>query len=665
MKPLASGRKNRRFWLSGAIASVLTALIGVCLLTFHIGDGVTRSSYDLPFALRSYFPVTNVAIVYLDQFSHETLHQPTTAPWDRSLHARLVEQLTAEGAKAIVFDILFTDPSANTEADVQFARAIKESRRVILCGNLNLLGDNSSSIAPIYDYTSANEQKSYSEEYPYEPFRAGVVAWGNCNFEIDPDYGIRSCFPTFTNSPQEEIPWLPTAVAKFAGAPESAVRSDASESRYLNYNGPPGWIPSISYFLAINPNGAPAGFFKDKIVFVGAKWSADFSGKGKDEFRIPYFWSRKNDWSQKEKSFAPGVEIHATATLNLINGNWLTRLPSLLELALILAVAGLAGFGLMRLQPLTATLSAIGAMALITIAAHLSQWYGLIWFAWIIPVIEVGVAVLCSIVINSVRLYVEKRLQEQEQIHYQAMMAELSKAADYARSLLPAPMSGEVEGVWCFHPSEQLGGDAFGYYWIDPDHLAIYLLDVCGHGVGAALLSVSVLNALRAQTLAGVDFRDPAAILGALNHSFRMDEQNNLYFSAWYGVYRRKTRELVYASGGHPPAILIGPDSGGAATVVPLRIEPVPPAVGCLDEVVYRNVLQNIIPGSRLLVFSDGVFEIFGPDEKVGTWEEFFASFNSPQTRNLRPEERLKIARQTRGKDLLEDDFSLVELRFN
>ena len=658
MKPRTSGRKGGRFWLSGGITATLAGLIGLALFLFPVGGGITRSSFDLPFALRGNLPVTNAAIVYLDKISHEELNQPTTAPWDRSLHASLVEQLTAQGAKAIVFDILFTEPSANAEADAQFARAIKESRRVILCGSLDNLGYASNQIL---NYNSAQESEPYSEEYPYEPFRGGAVAWGNCNFETDPDYGIRSFYRRPPNAYSEaSIPWLPAAVAKFAGAPESAVRSDAAESRWLNYYGPPGSIPSVSYFLAVNPNGVPPGFFKDKIVFVGAQLSADFSGKGKDEFRTPFSY-----WLQKDKSFAPGVEIHATATLNLIQGNWLDRLPFWLELALILAVAGLAGFGLIRLQPLTATLVAIGAMTFIALAAHLLQWYGLIWFAWIIPVIVVGVAMLCSIVINSVRLYVEKRLQEQEQIHYQAMMAELAKAADYARSLLPAPLTGEVESEWCFHPSEQLGGDAFGYYWIDPDHLAIYLLDVCGHGVGAALLSVSVLNALRAQTLSGVDFRDPAAILSALNHSFRMDDQNNLYFSAWYGVYRRKSRELIYASGGHPPAILIGPDSGGTATVLPLHIEPVSPAVGCLDKAVYHSAVQKIIPGSRLLVFSDGVFEIFGPDDKVGTWKEFFSSFNSAQNRNLRPEARLKKAQQARGKDLLEDDFSLVELRFN
>jgi len=645
MKLRASGRKGGRLWLSGGITITLTALIGLALFLFPAGGGIKRASFDLPFVLRGNLPVTNAAIIYMDEQSHAELNQPMMMPWDRALHARLIEQLTAGGARAIVFDILFTEASSDSAADERLAGAIKQSGRVIIAGNYQ-------------ERETVPGVVSRWEELPYEPFRNVVADWGNVNLILDPDYGIRTFFPTLQNiSGVTSIPWLPAAVAKFAGVSGNAVHPSLSESRWINYYGQPGWFPAYSYYQALQPDGVPPGFFKDKIVFVGAKLSADFSGRGKDEFLTPYAY--------RGEGFSPGVEVQATATLNLIQGNWLTRLPFPLELALILAVAGLAGFGLIRLQPLTATLSAIGAMALIALIAHLSQWYGLVWFAWIILIIEVGVAILCSIVINSVRLYVEKRLQEQEQIHYQAMMAELSKAADYARSLLPAPMTGEVEGVWCFHPSEQLGGDAFGYYWIDPDHLAIYLLDVCGHGVGAALLSVSVLNALRAQTLSGVDFRDPAAILDALNHSFRMDDQNNLYFSAWYGVYRRKARELVYASGGHPPAILIGPDSGGTAPVLPLRIEPASPAVGCLDEAVYRSAVQKIIPGSRLLVFSDGVFEIFGPDDKVGTWEEFFASFNSPKTRDLRPEERLKIATQMRGKDLLEDDFSIVELRFN
>ena len=71
----------------------------------------------------------------------------------------------------------------------------------------------------------------------------------------------------------------------------------------------------------------------------------------------------------------------------------------------------------------------------------------------------------------------------------QALAAELAQAADYVVSLIPAPLSeGAVTTAWRFFPCAQLGGDSFGYHWIDEDNFAMYLLDVCGHGVGSALL---------------------------------------------------------------------------------------------------------------------------------------------------------------------------------
>ena len=59
------------------------------LLLFPLGGGVTRVSYDLPFTLRSHILADDVALVYLDEVSHDELKQPLTAPWDRSLHAQL------------------------------------------------------------------------------------------------------------------------------------------------------------------------------------------------------------------------------------------------------------------------------------------------------------------------------------------------------------------------------------------------------------------------------------------------------------------------------------------------------------------------------------------------------------------------------------------------
>ena len=65
---------------------------------------------------------------------------------------------------------------------------------------------------------------------------------------------------------------------------------------------------------------------------------------------------------------------------------------------------------------------------------------------------------------------------------------------------------------WQFIPSAALGGDAFDYQWLDDDHLAICLLDVCGHGVGSALLSISAINTLRSRTLPNTEFPDPSQV---------------------------------------------------------------------------------------------------------------------------------------------------------
>ena len=158
-----------------------------------------------------------------------------------------------------------------------------------------------------------------------------------------------------------------------------------------------------------------------------------------------------------------------------------------------------------------------------------------------------------------------RKLQESQN----ALKRELDEAENYVISLLPAKIdSADLHTDWVFKSSTELGGDCFGYDWIDSDKFAIYLLDVCGHGVGAALLSVSAMNVLRSRTLSGIDFAQPDQVLNALNAAFDMDKQNGMYFTLWYGVYDRKTRTLSYASGGHPPAMLVATIGSPSAVVV-------------------------------------------------------------------------------------------------
>ena len=125
------------------------------------------------------------------------------------------------------------------------------------------------------------------------------------------------------------------------------------------------------------------------------------------------------------------------------------------------------------------------------------------------------------------------------------LQQELREAERYVRAILPAPLSEPLAVDWRFVPSTELGGDSFGYHWVDDEHFALYLIDVCGHGVGAALLSVAVADTLRSEALPRTDFRSPAEVLTALNQAYQMERHGELFCTVWYGVYHRATGSLA------------------------------------------------------------------------------------------------------------------------
>ena len=264
-----------------------------------------------------------------------------------------------------------------------------------------------------------------------------------------------------------------------------------------------------------------------------------------------------------------------------------------------------------------------------------------------------------------------KLLRDRERQTYQALVEsekrlaiELADAADYLESLLPAPLTGTVSAEWRFIPSMSLGGDAFGYHWLDEDHLAIYLLDTCGHGVGTALLSASALNTLRSQSLPATDFRQPSQVLTGLNGAFPMERQDNLYFTIWYGVYQQSIRRLAYASGGHPPAVLVRAGSAAAPRTVTLGASQVP--IGMLPEAAYATGFCDVPAGSRLFVYSDGAYEI--ERENGGMWplENFVEHVAQlPGTGESDLDRLVNYARNLQGRPDFDDDLSIMRIVFH
>jgi phosphoserine phosphatase RsbU/P len=254
-------------------------------------------------------------------------------------------------------------------------------------------------------------------------------------------------------------------------------------------------------------------------------------------------------------------------------------------------------------------------------------------------------------------------------LHYQkqTLEAELSEAAAYMRSLLPPPLIGDISIESRFLPSRQLGGDCFDYFWLDPDYLAIYLLDVSGHGLGAALPSITLFNLLRSQSLPDVNFYRPHDVLRVLNETFQMDRQNDKYFTIWYGVYNQVKRELTYASGGHPPAILIAPETDSSpANTKQLKTSGIP--VGMLAESSYRSDRSSIPPGSTLYIFSDGVYDFnydTGQETDTQKWGlDQFVAFLSHTDPSLDLDTLLQTVQQFHHLGTFDDDLSLLKVRF-
>lgn len=251
-----------------------------------------------------------------------------------------------------------------------------------------------------------------------------------------------------------------------------------------------------------------------------------------------------------------------------------------------------------------------------------------------------------------------RRLEESQD----ALKRDLADAAEYVKSILPTAIDDDrIQTVWKFIPSAALGGDSFGYHWLDDTHLAIYLLDVCGHGVGAALLSISIANLLRTQTLPETNFFQPEKVLASLNERFQMEEQRNMFFTMWYGVYDSSRRTIVYSSAGHPPAILISGATASKAETLRLRTQGL--VVGAFRRTVYESAEVAVGPFNRLFLFSDGLYEVFSKDGTILDLENVIKTLEKP-TPELNLEPVLDYARSVNGPGAFPDDVSILGIRF-
>lgn len=251
---------------------------------------------------------------------------------------------------------------------------------------------------------------------------------------------------------------------------------------------------------------------------------------------------------------------------------------------------------------------------------------------------------------------------EQELVQSQELDRDLQRASQYVQSLLPEPLrSGPVHTEWYFQPSARVGGDGFGYHWLDSRHLVVYLLDVSGHGVGAAMHGVAVLGTLRQQTLPDTDFGQPAQVLARLNDMYPMERHGGMFFTIWYGVLELPLRRLRFASAGQHPAYVLKP-AGAAPQSLATRNLP----IGTVPDTAFEEAEAQLGAGDRLYLFSDGVFEIVTHAGQTWTLEDFVPLLGGavPAGSN-EPEHLLQVVRGLARPGPLDDDFSILTLQIH
>jgi Stage II sporulation protein E (SpoIIE)/MalT-like TPR region len=241
------------------------------------------------------------------------------------------------------------------------------------------------------------------------------------------------------------------------------------------------------------------------------------------------------------------------------------------------------------------------------------------------------------------------------------MRAEFAAGIKYVRDCIPPPMDGVVSVDWRYLPASTLGGDTIGYHWLDDEHLALYLIDVTGHGLDAALLSVSVANVIRAGALSGADMKRPNQVLAKLNDSFQGEHHGERFFTIWYGVYHCGSRTMTWSGGGHPPSVVLLPGDPNA-----LLLPSAGMIMGALLSADFPAQSRRIPVGARLLIFSDGVFEIFRDEGAVWNLDACIAymAVLAERQRSLM-DELLDHVYQLRGSPCLDDDFSIIEAWFH
>ncbi len=339
---------------------LLCGILGLLLSLLPISELLELKGYDLMhyFKARDYEPPP-IVLVGIDEPSFKELNRQW--PWPRGIHAQVITALKRSGAKVIAFDIIFAEPSQESE-DLAFASAIKEAANVILAEDITYLSN-----------------KQFVQEILIEPLplfnqhaHSGIVS-----LPLDKDLVVR------------RLPQAKKDNRLFAEqiailyAPNIPITPD---NAYISYQWPPGSFDRISYYQALEPDRyLPKDFLKDKIVIIGKATTASTEP---DKAQVDYFATPF--LTSTNSGLMSGMEIHAYIASNFLNNNFVTPLNSLWKIILFMTVGIIGSLLNLRWRPfLSGALTVLASLGYLALAYIVFEKY-LIWLPTLTVAAPIG-----------------------------------------------------------------------------------------------------------------------------------------------------------------------------------------------------------------------------------------------------------------------------------
>lgn len=543
---------------------------------------------DLRFKLRPPLEIAQDIVVV--EISDDTLRNLKNWPLPRDFHASLVDVLREEGAKIIVFDILFSEEA---QYDDIFSASIKNAGNVYL---------------PLAYYLQ-QPQKGDSLRFKESALLAGIcgslkdyaAGIGHINVFIDGDGKART-IPLFIRDGDRLIPSLGLkAAADWSGLDirnlefkKGGVIIDRKlflpvlESGGFVVNYPGKWSRSfkhLSYFEILKAYSEkkrgvkPAldlSVIKDKACFIG------LTAVGTSDLRATPL-----------ENICPLLGLQASVFNSLLKRDFIRGAGSIFNLFVNLAVFFLSLYACLKFAPLRAFLanSLLGLLYFL-LSLCVFIFYGF-WIDLFLPLLVIFFTYTCSTFYRFINENKKRQLLEKE----------LDIARAIQRSFLPEEISNfpGLNISSFLQPAKFVAGDLYDIFVIDERKIGVFIGDVSGKGVPAALIMAQTISLFR---IFSRQYFNCPEVLSRMNMEF-YGKFSGRFVTCMYMIIDIEKKEVSVSSAGHAPLLLYRQDEERVVEIELLADLP----LGITENIEYKEVRFNIGRGDEIAVFTDGLPE--------------------------------------------------------